>query len=50
MTPTESARLRTISYERQLEAGLAHPGSAGSTSDRWGDAVWSPPSHGEKDI
>ena len=38
LTPAESTRLRSISYERQLECGLAHPGSAGITSDRWGDA------------
>jgi hypothetical protein len=38
LTPAESTRLRSISYERQLEGGFAHPGSAGITSDRWGDA------------
>ncbi|KAL8917791.1 MAG: hypothetical protein Q9172_005680 [Xanthocarpia lactea] len=45
LTPKEGNRLRTVSYQRQLEAGFRHPGSAGITSDRWGDAdVWQPPS------
>lgn len=44
MTPRESERLRRVSYEKQLEAGFANPGSAGLTSDRWGDAErWTPP-------
>ncbi|KAL8721906.1 MAG: hypothetical protein Q9225_001502 [Loekoesia sp. 1 TL-2023] len=44
MTPRESERLRRVSYEKQLEAGFASPGSAGLTSDRWGDAdKWTPP-------
>ncbi|KAI4217437.1 MAG: hypothetical protein LQ351_000032 [Letrouitia transgressa] len=44
MTPRESEKLRRISYEKQLEAGFANPGSAGLTSDRWGDAEkWIPP-------
>ncbi|KAG9052846.1 hypothetical protein FS842_009160 [Serendipita sp. 407] len=38
LTPKETARLRSISYQKQLEAGFEHPGSAGITSDRWGDA------------
>lgn len=43
LTPAESQRLRTVSYERQLEAGFKNPGSAGLTSDRWGDApIWKP--------
>jgi hypothetical protein len=43
LTPSESYRLRNVSYERQLEAGYKYPGSAGSTSDRWGDAPpWRP--------
>lgn len=43
LTPRESHRLRQVSYERQLERGFAHPGSAGLTSDRWGDAeAWTP--------
>ncbi|KAL8706675.1 MAG: hypothetical protein Q9201_000309 [Fulgogasparrea decipioides] len=44
LTPRESERLRVVSYERQLEAGFKHPGSAGITADRWGDAnAWKPP-------
>ncbi|CAZ84407.1 unnamed protein product [Tuber melanosporum] len=42
LTPAESERLRMVSYERQLERGWIHPGSGGLTSDRWGDAKWSP--------
>lgn len=38
LTPRESERLRRVSYEKQLEAGFDNPGSAGLTSDRWGDA------------
>ncbi|KUJ21490.1 uncharacterized protein LY89DRAFT_610080 [Mollisia scopiformis] len=38
LTPAESARLRNVSYERQLEAGFRNPGNAGLTVDRWGDA------------
>jgi uncharacterized membrane protein len=43
LTPGETNRMRAVSYERQLEAGFAHPGSAGITADRWGDAhPWQP--------
>lgn len=43
LTPAESDRLRTVSYEKQLEAGFDHPGSAGLTVDRWGDSTpWKP--------
>lgn len=43
LTPAEGERLRNVSYERQLEAGYEHPGSAGLTVDRWGDAeAWVP--------
>ncbi|KAL8714956.1 MAG: hypothetical protein Q9225_006485 [Loekoesia sp. 1 TL-2023] len=43
LTPRESERLRKISYQKQLEAGFSHPGSAGLTADRWGDAdAWEP--------
>jgi len=43
LTPRESNRLRQVSYERQLERGFSHPGSAGLTIDRWGDAeMWKP--------
>ncbi|WPH04710.1 Hypothetical protein R9X50_00760300 [Acrodontium crateriforme] len=44
LTPAESERLRRVSYERQLERGFSHPGSAGLTVDRLGDAEqWMPP-------
>jgi hypothetical protein len=43
LTPREGNRLRQVSYEIQLEQGFKHPGSAGLTSDRWGDAEeWKP--------
>lgn len=43
LTPRESNRLRQVSYERQMEKGLTPFGSAGLTSDRWGDAEpWRP--------
>jgi hypothetical protein len=38
LTPAEGERLRKVSYEKQLEAGMKNPGSAGLTVDRWGDA------------
>lgn len=45
LTSAESERLRVVSYHKQRAAGMAHPGSAGLTSDRWGDAkLWQPPS------
>lgn len=37
LTSGETHRLRTVSYQRQLEAGMKHPGNAGLTSDRLGD-------------
>lgn len=44
LTPAEAERLRTVSYERQLERGLTPPGSAGLTADKLGDAEpWCPP-------
>lgn len=43
LTPVEAERLRKISYQKQLEAGMRHPGRAGLTSDRLGDAEkWYP--------
>ncbi|KAL8663595.1 MAG: hypothetical protein Q9202_003783 [Teloschistes flavicans] len=43
LTPREGNRLRQVSYERQMERGMQHPGSAGLTSDRLGDAdPWRP--------
>lgn len=49
LTPRESNRLRQVSYERQLERGFNNPGSAGLTSDRWGDAEpWQPMTEAER--
>ncbi|KAF5851389.1 hypothetical protein GGP41_004182 [Bipolaris sorokiniana] len=43
LTPREAQRLRQVSYQKQLEAGMRNPGSAGLTADRLGDAHrWSP--------
>ncbi|KAK1910241.1 hypothetical protein P3342_006514 [Pyrenophora teres f. teres] len=43
LTPKEAHRLREISYQKQLEAGMRNPGSAGLTADRLGDAdKWNP--------
>lgn len=43
LTPAEGERLRQVSYERQLERGFSHPGRAGLTVDRLGDAEeWKP--------
>ena len=50
LTPAESERLRKVSYERQAERGLSHPGSSGLTVDRFGDAQeWKPPASEEKE-
>ncbi|KAI1640125.1 hypothetical protein F4809DRAFT_592672 [Biscogniauxia mediterranea] len=38
LTPAGTERLRRVSYERQLKAGMKHLGSAGLTADRLGDA------------
>ncbi|KAF1808644.1 hypothetical protein P152DRAFT_424575 [Eremomyces bilateralis CBS 781.70] len=38
LTPRESERLRQVAYERQVEAGMSHPGNAGITANRLGDA------------
>lgn len=38
LTPKEAERLRRVSYQRQLEAGMKHPGNAGLTVQRIGDA------------
>jgi hypothetical protein len=38
LTPKEAQRLRQVSYQRQLEAGMRNPGAAGLTADRLGDA------------
>lgn len=43
LTPTEGERLRQVSWERETERGSKHPGSAGLTVDRIGDAdKWEP--------
>jgi hypothetical protein len=43
LTPREAQRLRQVSYQRQLEAGMRNPGSAGLTTDRLGDTdKWVP--------
>ncbi|PVH92313.1 hypothetical protein DM02DRAFT_282318 [Periconia macrospinosa] len=43
LTPRETERLRNVSYQRQLEAGMKKPGSGGLTSDRLGDSYqWVP--------
>jgi len=43
LTPKEAERLRQVSYERALKAGYKHPGSTGTTTDRFGDAnEWRP--------
>lgn len=43
LTPRESARLRQVSYERQLEAGSKYPGSAGLVVEKFGDSdPWTP--------
>lgn len=48
LTPAEGERLRKVSYERQVERGFSHPGSAGLTVDRLGDAErWTPPASEE---
>lgn len=37
-TPAETERLKQISYERQLAKGYKHPGGAGISSLKFGDA------------
>ena len=44
LTKNEDDRLRKISYQKQIKAGHANPGSAGLTSDRFGDVDWKKPS------
>ena len=38
LTPRESQRLREVAYEKQLEAGMDNPGSAGLVIEKFGDA------------
>lgn len=43
LTAREAQRLRMVSYEKQLEAGLSKPGSSGLVVERFGDADdWKP--------
>lgn len=43
LTPREAQRLRMLSYEKQLEAGMSSPGSQGLVVERFGDAdEWKP--------
>jgi hypothetical protein len=49
LTPKEAQRLRNVSYQRQLEAGMRNPGSAGLTTDRLGDADQWVPEQAAKD-
>lgn len=43
LTPKEAQRLRTVSYQRQLEAGMNNPGSAGLVPEKFGDMdPWKP--------
>ncbi|KAJ8093633.1 hypothetical protein PM082_020496 [Marasmius tenuissimus] len=37
LTPGETARLRKVSYQKQLERGMKRPGSMGTVGDRLGD-------------
>ncbi|KAJ8087144.1 hypothetical protein PM082_005972 [Marasmius tenuissimus] len=37
LTPGETARLRKVSYQRQLEKAVGRPGSMGTVGDRLGD-------------
>jgi len=47
LTQDESERLRRVSYQRQLDAGYANPGSAGLTADHFGNSTWTPPKAGQ---
>ncbi|KIW91233.1 uncharacterized protein Z519_08129 [Cladophialophora bantiana CBS 173.52] len=43
LTPREAQRLRMVSYEKQLKAGMSVPGSAGLVVENFGDAdAWEP--------
>lgn len=43
LTPAEAERLRNVSYQRQLEAGMKNPGRMGLTADKLGYAAkWVP--------
>ncbi len=46
LTTAEAQRLRIVSHQKQLKAGMKNPGGAGLTGDRWGDVeAWQPPIH-----
>jgi hypothetical protein len=43
LNPKEHERLRKVSYEKQRERGMAHPGRSWLASDILGDAyIWQP--------
>ncbi|KAI9737231.1 MAG: hypothetical protein M1818_005763 [Claussenomyces sp. TS43310] len=43
LTPKEAERLRNVSFQRQLEAGMKNPGSAGLVPEKVGDMdAWVP--------
>ncbi len=48
LTPRETARLRQVSYQRQMEAGMKNPGNEGLTVQRVGDADPWVPSAGKR--
>jgi len=50
LTPAEGERLRQVSFERQAERGLSHPGSSGLTVDRFGDSEPWQPRTSEKEL
>ncbi|KAK3346069.1 hypothetical protein B0T25DRAFT_592393 [Lasiosphaeria hispida] len=45
LTPAEAERIRHFSYKRQIEAGMRHPGRAGTTSDQLGLFCFPAPQH-----
>ncbi|KAK7230075.1 hypothetical protein V2G26_002245 [Clonostachys chloroleuca] len=48
LTPAENARLREVSYQRQLKRGFPNPGSEGLVAQRFGDArEWLPDTSSE---
>ncbi|RAR08922.1 hypothetical protein DDE83_005759 [Stemphylium lycopersici] len=48
LTPREAQRLRQVSHQRQVEAGMRNLGSAGLTADQLGDAnKWFPEAQSE---
>ena len=50
LTPRETERLRNVSYQKQLEAGMKMPGRGGLTADRLGDSEnWVPKAQHQHD-